>query len=453
VRYWIRNFVYAAILFALLPWIVWRSVKTGRYRAGWRQKLFGLDRHSISDFASRAEAVDSPTIWLHGVSVGEVQLIVPLLNRMRAQHPDARFAVSTTTESGWELAKKLLPADVLLFYFPLDFSWAVRRTLATLDPALIVLGELELWPNLMDAAHARDVPVAIVNGRLSQRSYAGYRRLAWLTRPMLAKLSLVAAQSETYAQRFRACGASRTTEVTGSIKFDNVVSDRSCASVESLRQLVGIAPSDRVWVVGSTQAPEELAAAQAWQQLRSQFATLKLIVVPRHPDRFDEVFHLLGTLDARVVRRSSLHAAIPNDAWDILLVDTVGELKWWWGLAEIALVGGSFGTRGGQNMLEPAAFGANVAFGPNTANFRDIVDLLLAGDAAVCLPTLAELEPWLRQELNDPQAGQARGRRAQAIVARQQGALERTVTALNQLFRRQETRIDSLHTQQPLKSA
>ncbi len=423
-----RDFIYLSALSLAFPWLLWRRLRTGRYRTGVKQKLFGYADTRNSHGSARS------LVWLHGVSVGEVQLLKPLIDGWRAERPELRFALSTTTESGMELARKIVPAEVLLFYFPLDFSWAVRRTLNSLQPKLLVLGELELWPNLIDLAARMHVPIAVVNGRLSPRSQAGYRRFGWLTRGMFAKIDLVAAQSESNAERFRDCGASRNTITTGSLKFDNVAFDRDCPEVSNLRALVGIEPRHRVWVTGSTQSPEEISVAKAFKNLQPRFPDLKLIVVPRHPDRFEAVFRELSNLGVMLLRRSTLHANCKSENWNVLLVDTIGELKWWWGLAEIAIVGGSFGVRGGQNMLEPAAYGANVAFGPNTANFRDIVDLLLSGEAAVRLESLEQIEAWVEAQLLEPQLGQARGARASNIVANQQGALARTIAALNALL-------------------
>ena len=425
---WILNSLYAVALLAALPWLAWRRYHSGRYRAGWRHKLLGLRR---GEFHKRRPG---PVIWVHGVSVGEIQLLQPLVVQWQREQPDYQFAISSTTDSGMQLARKLFSSDVWLFYFPLDFSWAVQRTLAVLQPSLLVLGELELWPNLIAACRRRKVPVAVVNGRLSPRSWAGYQRLGKLTRGMFESVSLIAAQSESNAERFRSCGAQDTTFVTGSIKFDNVAFDRHAAEVDRLRRLVGLGATDRVWVMGSTQAGEELPAIEAFWRLRSDFPSLKLILVPRHPDRFAEVAELLQRSGLRWLRRSEIQQPVEGAAWEVLLVDTVGELKWWWGLAEIAIVGGSFGARGGQNMLEPAAYGANTAFGPQTTNFRDIVELLLAGDASTRLHKLEEIESWVRQELRDPEPGQARGARARQIIAQGQGALQRTLDALQQLL-------------------
>jgi 3-deoxy-D-manno-octulosonic-acid transferase len=432
---WLRNVVYLLLVLVGLPWLLYRSLTTGRYRKSWKTKLFGI--RSSARMQQHAPS-SSRTIWLHGVSVGEVQLLRPLVEELHRLLPDALFSVSTTTETGMELAQKLFSANpaVSLFYFPLDFSWAIRRTLDEIAPSMIVLGELELWPNLIDMAAHRSIPIAVVNGRLSERSFAGYSKLRWLTRPMFEKLALVAAQDATYASRFLACGTPEDkVATTGSFKFDNVAFDRNSPEVATLRSLVGVSNQHRVWIVGSTQAPEEIVACKAFANTTKEFPELKLIVVPRHKERFDEVAKEIRATKLRVVCRSTLTQPISAEQWDVLLIDTIGELRWWWGVAELAIVGGSFGKRGGQNMLEAAAYGINVAFGPNTQNFRDIADLLLSAHGAERIAALENIEAWLLNQLRDPTPGQERGRSAQRLIEEQQGAIVRTAKQLVPLLK------------------
>ncbi len=427
---WILNVVYILALILIAPWLIYRSIRTGRYREGLEQKLFGR----VPAEALPPLHFNGRTIWLHGVSVGEIQLLRPLVTRLRQQMPDARFLVSTTTRTGMELAQKLF-ADVPTMYLPFDFSWSVARAVTSIRPSLIILGELELWPNLIDCAARRHVPVAVVNARLSLKSFHGYRKWKWLTGPIFRRLSLVAAQDPTYGQRFIDCGVEHgRVQVTGSIKFDNVVFDRSHEKVRHFRSLMGLNDSSITWIVGSTQDPEERYAAEAFLRLSKSHSQLRLIVVPRHPERFETVVEQLKALEPLTVRRSQITQPIDRQHWKILVVDTVGELRWWWGLADLALVGGSFGTRGGQNMLEPAAYGANVAFGPNTANFKDISQLLLDHDAAQRLDTLEAIETWASHELRAPVQGQQRGLRAQALIRQHQGALEKTANAIEGLL-------------------
>lgn len=426
---WLLNLLYVIALLAVSPWLVYRAIATGRYRQGWSQKLLGL----IPPLVVRALG-GKPVVWLHGVSVGEVQLLKPLFERLRHRNPELCFVVSTTTQSGMDLAKKLFPSD-LLFYFPFDFTWSVKRVIATLNPILIVLGELELWPNLINDAAKRAIPIAVVNARLSVGSNKGYKRFSWLTRAMFGKLHLVAAQDATYAKRFVACGVpTERVFVTGSTKFDNVTFDRHCNEVEHLRTLVGLDASNVVWIIGSTQSPEEVVAAEAFLALRDSHPGLRLIIVPRHPDRFESVFRDLQEVGTSPRRRSLIGTSLSSQEWQVLLVDTVGELRWWWGLADVAIVGGSFGSRGGQNMIEPAAYGANVAFGPNTSNFRDICAILLEGGGAERINRLDQILPWMRDQLERPELGKQRGQKAQELVKKHQGALARTVEKLQAII-------------------
>lgn len=451
------NLLYLSALTIALPWLFYRRCTTNRYREGIRDKLFGIRKSDLrkpegneaTALPSRNEdrrnenrrdedGCDAPrsmqTVWMHGVSVGEIQLLASLYESWHHQDPRLRFVISTTTDSGMALARKLFP-DVSVTYFPFDFSWAVRSTLNVIRPDLIVLGELELWPNLTSISHQRHIPIAVVNGRLSEGSYRNYQRLSSLTRSMFSRLSFVGAQTDSYAQRFADCGTGLDRiEVTGSIKFDNVEFDRQHADVDQRRRSVGLTDANTTLVVGSTQNPEERAAIEAFLALRHQFPGLRLIVVPRHPDRFESVFNELKNLDVKLIRRSQLGVAIPVEDWEVLLVDTVGELRWWWGTADLAIVGGSFGTRGGQNMIEPAAFGANLAFGPNTSNFRDVVTLLLENEAAEVIPNLSQMQPWILDQLQRPKPGHVRAQNAIRTVKLQQGATHRTIDSLKKLL-------------------
>ncbi len=352
---------YASLLTAAAPYIAVRAARTGRYREGWAERILGR----VPELPA-----DQDCIWMHGVSLGEVQLLRPLVEHFRDALPKTSVVLSTSTLTGMQVAKKSLP-DVTSFYCPLDFSWAIKQALTRLKPRLIVLGELEVWPHLIGLATARNIPVAVVNGRLSDRSFRGYSRFRRLLQPTFERLSLVAAQDETTAERFRALGvASERVRVSGSLKFDNVNADRQHPEVLLRRGLVGLQDHHRVIVAGSTQDPEEQAALSAIEKLLPQYPDLKLIVVPRHPERFCEVDRLLRQGSLKVLRRSQIADRTTAEEWQVLLVDTVGELKWWWGTAELALVGGSFGTRGGQNMLEPAAYGAKLHLVPMSGTFE-----------------------------------------------------------------------------------
>jgi 3-deoxy-D-manno-octulosonic-acid transferase len=422
----------AAYLLTILfvsPWLLYKAVTTGKYRRGLVAKFFG---------PSPGAAGPRPgVVWFHGVSVGEIHLLRQVVAAFRGRFPDQPCAVSTTTDTGFDEARKAFP-DLPVFWFPLDFSWAVRRALRNIDPALLVLAEGELWPNLVRTARTRGVPVAVINARMSPRSLHRYRRLAWLARPFVRSLDLVAAQTDEYAAAFRMLGAdAERVHVTGNVKFDGVSGDRHNARTVALRRLLGVREDDLVWVAGSTQAPEEAIALDIFRRLRPEFPRLRLFLVPRQKDRFDEVARLLEREGMSFNRRSRLTAdAAPSaECPDIVLVDTIGELGALWGLADVAFVGGSLdGKRGGQNMIEPAAYGAAVVFGPHIWNFRDTAVRLAAAGAARQVADAAALEAAIRELFRDTAACAREGAAARAFVTRQQGATEQTTQLLGDLL-------------------
>jgi 3-deoxy-D-manno-octulosonic-acid transferase len=361
--------------------------------------------------------------------VGEVQLLAGLAAEIRQQAEAAgrivECVVSSSTTTGLEVAAQRFGAN-RAFPCPLDFTWAVDRVLDRVAPGLVVLGELELWPNLLARTARRGIPIVVANARMSERSAAGYARLRPLVRRMLGHVGLVVARSQADADRFAALGA-RDVVVTGSMKFDGVRGDRAAPDVIRLRALAGIAADDIVFLAGSTQDPEERLAAEAFRALTAAHPRLRLVLVPRHVERAGAVAALLDAAGIRWQRRSRLEADGADPAARVLLVDTTGELGWWWGTAGIAFVGGSLdGVRGGQNMLEPAAYGAAVSFGPHTRNFKDEVARLLAADAAVVVRDGAALTAFVRRCLDDPAWAAALGGRAAALVASQRGATAAT---------------------------
>lgn len=424
---WLFNLAYLLASVVALPWLLYGAVRHGKYRTGYAEKLLGR---------VPALAGARPAAWFHAVSVGEVNLLQPLLERFSATFPGWDCVISATTKTGYELAQKKY-AGHRVFYCPLDFSWAVETALRRIRPDLLVLAELELWPNLIGKARQQGCRVAIVNGRLSDRSFRGYRRLTWLFQPILAQIDLIAAQNEEYADRFRALIGSREAarvHVTGSVKFDGILTDRRNAATCRLRELAGIAADEVVFLAGSTQDPEEDLAIATFRELKDLHPKLRLVIVPRHTTRSNEIAECLEQSGLSWRRRTNLLGNGGESKSRVLLVDTIGELAAWWGTAQIAFVGGSMGSRGGQNMIEPAAFGSAVAFGPNTRNFRETVRLLLQCEGAVVVHSGQELTDFVRRCLDDPSAAAQMGRRAQQLVLTQQGAADRTMQALSRML-------------------
>lgn len=426
---WLLNLVYFAVAVAVAPVVLYRAVALGKYRAGWGEKLLG-------NLPLRGDDAP-PCVWFHAVSVGEVLQLRPLLRALAESLPGHEFLISTTTSTGHAVAREKFP-EHRVCYFPLDFSWGVNRALARVKPAAIVLVELELWPNFILAARRRGVPLALVNGRIGEQSFRGYQRIRPLMRRLLAAFRVLAVQSADYGERLAELGAPRERiAVTGSIKFDGLEGDRDNPRTRALRDAFGIRESDRVFIAGSTQAPEEQLALAACRELRKAHPDLRLVLVPRHQERFDEVARLVIEQGFPLLRRTD-HRSSTLDPQPstidhqppVLLLDTLGELGACWGLAEIAFVGGSLTNRGGQNMMEPAAYGAAVLFGPNTHNFRDVVELLRAGKAARVVRDGDELRDAVRESLADPERGRRMGARARALVLAQRGATARTARAV-----------------------
>jgi 3-deoxy-D-manno-octulosonic-acid transferase len=429
---YLLNFLYLLLAIALSPWLIASSIRTRKTPAHLWTRFWGLVPHREGD---------RPCIWLHAVSVGEVNLLSALIDRLEKRHPDWQCVISASTKAGYELALRKHPQR-MVFLCPLDFTWAVNRTLARIRPDMLLLAELELWPNLIRLAHERKVKIAVFNGRLSEASFRGYRRLAPFIRRLLGKVSLIAAQNDAYAERFIALGADLArVHVTGSIKFDGAQTRRDNPATVRLARLAGIGPDDRVFLAGSTQEPEEQLALATYQAFREEFPSLRLVITPRHPERFDEVARLLDASGVAWQRRTRLEADGADPRARVLLVDTVGELGAWWGTASIAFVGGSLGSRGGQNMIEPAAYGAAVCFGPNTRNFRDIVQQLLTADAARVVAAGDELTSFVRRCLEDPGFAASLGQRAQRLVLTQTGAADRTCGLISALLAPPQSRV------------
>jgi 3-deoxy-D-manno-octulosonic-acid transferase len=423
------NLLYLIGLLAASPWIAFRAIAQGRYRRGVKQKLFGL---STSDIAPSSQ----PTAWFHAVSVGEVNLIPGIVAAFKSRHPHWRVVVSCSTDTGFDLAQeRFAESQTPVFFCPLDFTWAVRRTINTLQPQLLVLAELELWPNLIRLASDSGCQCAVINARLSKSSSANYLRASRFVKSTFARIDWIGCQDHDYAARFIACGAEKSAvSVTGSLKFDNAPTTRDTVDVNQRLDWAGAQPWQQILLAGSTHDGEEKIALNAYKQLFTSHPDLRLVISPRHATRFDEVARLIESMGFVCRRRSeSLNAADHWDANTVILVDTIGELRHWWGTSRVAFVGGAFGVRGGQNMLEPAGYGSAVCFGPNTRNFEDIAQRLIAAEGAVRLQRESDLADFVLRCLLDPPAADRLGIHAQSMVMSHRGATQRTLDHLAEL--------------------
>jgi 3-deoxy-D-manno-octulosonic-acid transferase len=425
---YLLNVLYIALLVIFSPLLCWRGWRSGKYRQGWAEKFLG-------DAPRRAG--ERPCLWFHAVSVGEVLLLKPILAEI-ARRDDWDVVVSTTTTTGLAVARRTYP-DLVTFYAPLDFSWATHRAVARIKPTVLVLVELELWPNLVAAAKGYGAKVAIVNGRLSERSHRGYRRIRWALKRTWTRMDSVAAQTEEYARRFVDLGLEPSkVRVTGSVKYDGLETDRGNPGTNRLRRELRLSASELVFVAGSTMEGEEDAAISAYLQARKAHPRLRLVLVPRHAERFEQVASLLRSRGVPFVRRSRPGEVVGVGGGPAaILVDTLGELSAVWGLADVAFVGGSlYPGRNGQNMMEAAAYGGSVLFGPHTGNFKEAVEGLLARSGARRVDNAEELAKALLDDLDDPESASGRGEAGRAFVLAQRGAAARTVADLERLGRR-----------------
>ncbi|TCK16501.1 lipid IV(A) 3-deoxy-D-manno-octulosonic acid transferase [Marinobacterium mangrovicola] len=406
--------LYTLLFYLLIPLLLarlwWRGRKAPGYRKNWTQRL-GLGNR-----------LSGPVIWIHAVSVGETLAVVPLVERLLKRYPSHRILMTNMTPTGAAQVEKAFGDRVEQRFCPWDLPLAWSAFLRRVKPAICIVVETELWPNLVSGCTRKGVPVMLVNARLSERSARGYRRFSALTRPMLQRLNLIAAQHEADAGRFRELGAPpERVSVTGSIKFD-ISPDLSLReSGRALRTLWG---AERpVVIAASTHEGEDELLLRSWQALQERQPELMLVLVPRHPERFAGVTEVARRFSSNVCTRSS--GEKPDSETAIYMGDTMGELMMLYAAADIAFVGGSFSGTGGHNPLEPAALGLPVVMGPDTFNFSAICEALKgAGGMSQVVDEkvlTAQLGAWLEQ----PDQARVAGRAGEAFLKQNQGALDR----------------------------
>jgi len=421
--YLLYSALLAAGLVISLPYWIFRSQRHGKYREGLGQRL--------GKVPSQLKKQSGPAIWVHAVSVGEVLATSQLIRDLRRRLPGFRVLISTTTATGQALAKQQF-GEESVFYFPLDFAFAIRPYLSVLQPRLVVLAETEFWPNFLRLAHASGAHVAVVNARISDRSWPGYRRLRRILSKILRNIDLFLAQTEEDANRLRDIGAPmERVQVSGNLKFDVAVAAPP-PIVDSLRSALEQANAEPVIVCGSTVDGEEGLLLRAFENVLASHPRALMILAPRHPERFHEVAQLMEQLGIRFWRRS-LWSGDPM-AGGVFLVDTIGELASLYALGDVAFVGGSLVPRGGHNIIEPAQYGVPIIVGDHTENFRDIISLFQKWDA-VRVVGPAEFPVLLMDLLSNEADRLALGRRGAETLRLQKGATEKTLHALDKLLK------------------
>jgi 3-deoxy-D-manno-octulosonic-acid transferase len=422
--YWLYSALLAVGLLLSLPYWMFGKRRHGKYRAGLRERL--------GKVPSRLQGQTGSAIWVHAVSVGEVLAVGELVWELRRRFPGNQVLVSTTTATGQKLANRRF-GEESVFYFPLDFGFAIRPYLTRLKPRLIVIAETEFWPNFLRLARKSGARVAVVNARISDRSWPGYRRARsfGILAAVLRNIDLFLAQTEEDARRLRAIGAAaERIQVSGNLKFDVTAPDPPAimASLRSVFQQAGAGP---IIVCGSTVEEEEGLLLLAFQNVLASHPRAVMILAPRHPERFGDVAQLLERMGIRFWRRSLWGG--DSIAGGVFLVDTIGELASLYALGDVAFVGGSLVPRGGHNIIEPAQHGVPIIVGNHTDNFRDIVGLFQSQDA-VRVVGPAEFPLVLMELLSSDAERVALGRRGAETLRSQMGATERTLKALERLL-------------------
>ncbi|MBU1260297.1 MAG: 3-deoxy-D-manno-octulosonic acid transferase [Planctomycetes bacterium] len=426
----LNDLIYLLALIALSPKILYRILMQNRYRKGWSERLGKIRRNSP----------DKKCIWIHAVSVGEVNATKTIIAKLKNQLPQYEIIISATTDTGIEQARKLYGSELKVFYFPFDFSFAIHRAFKRLKPDICLLMELEVWPNFTSRAHRLGVPIVVVNGRISDRSFPKYKILKTFVKPLFRKVSLFFAQDAEYADRFIALGGRKdSTVVTGSLKYDTAqITDKVEGSDKLAQQFaIGAAP---LWVAGGTGPKEEKIILDVFKKLKQQekYDSLRLAIVPRKPERFGEVADLIAKSGFELTRYSRIksgeqNSPVKNDT--VILGDTMGDLRKFYSLASVVFVGRSLVPMGGSDMMESTAMGKCTIFGPHTFNFNQTVKALLHAQGAIEVKNENKLYEMIQKCLDAPQFAKQIAAAGQNVIKQNQGATQTSITAILNLLK------------------
>jgi 3-deoxy-D-manno-octulosonic-acid transferase len=419
------NILFGIFFVLSSPYYFWRMHRRGNWQHGFAQRFGRYDAKFKQAITNRH------VLWMHAVSVGEVNVCTHVIRAIEPRLPNLKIVVSTTTTTGMEELQRKLPSHVSRIYYPIDFRRFVSHALNTIRPEAVVLVEAEIWPNFIWRARSMAIPLFLVNARLSERSYPRYKLFRFIFHPLFRSFAGVGAQNEADAAKLQSLGCRpEAIHIVGSLKFDAAkLEERRLLDVPGILRQLGVPAGAPVLVGGSTHPGEDAILADAFLRLRERFPDLILILVPRHFERSREVGRELETRGIRFVYRNELSNSVqhPPGRIQCLLVNTTGELKYFYEYATVIFIGKSLMAEGGQNPIEPGALGKPMVFGPNMQNFADVVRSFLTRDGAVQVRDKAELETTLAALLADSARRDTLGRNAQAVVRENLGAIERTV--------------------------
>lgn len=417
--YILYNFLLVLLTIVLSPVILFKLATVPKYRGGITQKM-GRVRKGV-----RKLLVGSRPIWVHAVSVGEVMAAHPLVRELKKRYPDRALLLSTVTVTGNHTARQRVPEADAVFYFPFDYPWIIRRIIGAIDPAIVLVAETELWPNFFRELGRKGIPSAVVNGRISLRSHGRYRMFKGFFRRVFEHVTLFCMQSREDAERIQDIGAAPDkVMVTGNLKFDQkiVPVQQPPVSIDGRRPVI---------TAGSTHRGEEAILLETFTRLRKRYPDLVLIIAPRHPERFDEVCGLITNAGYECQRRTRLKGPVK----DVVMLDTIGELRSFYGICDISFVGGSLVKVGGHNLLEPAAMKKPVIFSKYMFNFKEISESIVHAGGGLMVKDKDELYHQFDHLLSNKDLAQEMGRKAFQVISENSGATSRTLQAISGLIR------------------
>ena len=423
----IYNLLFPIVFLFMLPKFLTRMMRRGGYFQHFEQRVghFGTN--------TKAKLREHRRVWVHAVSVGEIYVALRFIKAYREQHPDTYFALSTTTSTGHAIARKEIDPRDVLFYFPVDLPVVIRKVLRIINPVRLILVEGEFWPNLIRLADKQGIPVSLINGRMSERSYKGYRKLKSLTADVLRRIDPICVQGDVDAGRMIGIGApAGHVHVMGTVKFD--VAERNAEgekTAEELMRKIGVSGNAVVLLGGSTWPGEEAVLCDLYKKLKAENPNIFLVIVPRHVERAAEVIQCMEERNLTFLRRSQLGDSPAGKVPDVLFIDTTGELRNFYSVADIIFVGKSLLEHGGQNPIEPAMCGKAIVVGSNMENFPAVMPVFLANEALVQVADTAGLESAMAHLLSNEAARAALGSRAAQVVEANRGMIQKTVQLLD----------------------
>ncbi len=429
--------IYLLAAFAITPTVVYRMVRYGRYRAGWPNRFGKI---------ARKDPALKKCIWLHAVSLGEVNAAKTLVEELENRFSNFEIVISTTTDTGFARASAVFGANYKVFYFPFDFSCTMRRAFHGIQPAICILMELEVWPNFVLIADQLHTPVIVVNGRMSDKSFSRYKKVKPFAKEIFRKLSLTLAQTDEYAQRFIEIGCpAKKVIITGSLKYDTAQITDKVEGADKLAAQLNIG-NEKLWVAGATGPGEEQIILDVYKQLtqQEQFSNLRLAIVPRKPERFDEVAQLIEQSGFNLIRynqiknnttkKSNIKQQVTSNESRVILGDTMGDLRKFYSLATVIFAGRSLVPMGSSDIIEAAALGKCTIFGPSVFNFQQTADDLLAAQGGIMVKDKQDLLETMQKCLNEPDFTKKIARNGQNVIRNNQGATQKTVDRIAKLL-------------------